>query len=341
MKNFSFVLILVSASFALSLVLGNCASWGAASAEEYFSIGMAYYDMGKYEEAEKWLNRAKAKDKTKNASEYNLGRIAFEAKRYDEAVKHFEAVLKRDPDNVMALKAAAYTHIKNGDIVKASDMYKRLLVLVPESYDDGYNYALVLFAMKKYEETEQVLKNYEYALLDNNDVLLLYARTQKEQGKPEAIDTYASWLANNSDAKVRYEYAGLLEGQQMYARALEEYRTVYTGLSSGSVDPSKPETRFTIARLILTADAENTEGAAELKGAVDEGYDDFDEIEKLLDDERISAANKDEIRVIAREGRRALEAAKAEAAEAEKAEAEQAGTDETLPASDGGETGLE
>jgi tetratricopeptide (TPR) repeat protein len=337
MKNFNLVFFLLSASFALSFAL-SCASWGAASAEEYFAIGMAYYDIGKYEEAEKWLNRAKAKDKTKNASEYNLGRIAFEAKRYDEAIKHFEAILKRDPNNVLALKAAAYTHIKNGDIVKASDMYKRLLALVPESYDDGYNYALVLFAMKKYDEAEQVLKNYEYALLDNNDVLLLYARTQKEQGKPEAIDTYASWLANNSDPKVRYEYAGLLEGQQMYARALEEYRTVYTGLSSSSVDPSKPELKFTIARLILTADAENAEGIAELKAAVSEGYNDFDEIEKLLDDERISAAGKAEIRTIVTEGRRAEEAAKAEA---EKAEAEKAEEDETLPASgdEGAETG--
>ncbi|MDR2951932.1 MAG: tetratricopeptide repeat protein, partial [Treponema sp.] len=286
MKNLGTLFFLVSFSLAMGLVLGSCKSWNAASAEEYYAIGMAYYDIGKYDEAEKWLNRAKAKDKTKNASEYNLGRIAFEAKRYDDAIKYFESILKKDPNNVLALKAVAYTYIKKGDIEKASGMYKRLLVLVPESYDDGYNYALVLFAMKKYDEAEQVLKTYEYALLDNNDVLLLYARTQKEQGKPEAIDTYASWLVNNNDAKVRYEYAQLLEGQEMYARALEEYRTAYTGLSAGSVDPSKSELKFNIARLMLTADAEKTEGTVELKGAVDEGYNNFEEMEKLLDDER-------------------------------------------------------
>jgi tetratricopeptide (TPR) repeat protein len=340
MKKLNLVCLLVSVSLALGLVLGSCESWGAASAEEYFSIGMAYYDIGKYDEAEKWLNRAKAKDKPKNASEYNLGRIAFEAKRYDEAIQSLEAILKRDPNHVLALKAAAYTYIKNGDIVKASGMYKRLLAVVPESYDDGYNYALVLFAMEKYEEAEQVLKNYEYALLDNNDVLLLYARAQKEQGKPEAIDTFASWLVNNNDAKVRFEYAQLLEGQQMYARALEEYRTVYNELSASSVDPSKPELKFTIARLTLTADAASTEGVVELKAAVEEGYSDFDEIEKLLADERVSAANKKEIRVIAAEGRRAAEAAKAEAAKAEaaKAETEKAEAKDALPAEGGGET---
>jgi len=321
MKKINFVIYLASVSLAAGLVLGSCSSWGSASAEEYFTIGMAYYDIGKYDEAEKWLIRAKTKDKTKNASEYNLGRIAFEAKRYDEAIKYFESILKRDPNNVLALKAAAYTHIKNGDIVKAGEFYKRLLALVPESFDDGYNYALVLFAMEKYEEAEQVLKNYEFALLDNNEVLLLYARAQKAQNKPEAIDTYASWLINNSDPKVRYEYAQLLEGQQMFARALEELRTVYKDLSSSALAPSKAEVRFAIARLIFIADPENKEGAAELKASVVEGYEDFDEMEKLLEDERISAANKNEIRVVVTEGRRAKEEAKAEA---DKAEAENA-----------------
>jgi tetratricopeptide (TPR) repeat protein len=330
MKNNNTVFYLILFSSAIGLVLGSCESRGAVSAEEYFAIGMAYYDIGKYEEAEKWLIRAKAKDKTKNASEYNLGRIAFEAKRYDEAVKYFESIIKRDPDNVLALKAAAYTYIKNGDIAKALELYKRLLAIVPDSYDDGYNYALVLFAMKKYDEAERVIKTYEYALLDNSDVLLLYARAQKEQGKPEAIDTYASWLANNNDAKVRYEYAQLLEGGQIYARAMEEYRTVHTALSSNSVDPSRAEVRFAIARLTLTADAENTEGVAELKASVDEGYKDFDEIEKLLADDRISAAKKNEIRTIAAEGRRAEEAAAAQRAEAEKAAAQDgAGGQET------------
>jgi len=313
MKKTNLVFFLLPASLALGLVLGNCESWGAASAEEYFSIGMAYYDIGRYEDAEKWLIRAKAKDKTKTASEYNLGRIAFESKRYDEAIKYFEGILNKDPKNILALKAAAYTYIKNNDIATASDLYKRLLALVPESFDDGYNYALVLFAMKQFEEAEQVLKNYEFALLDNSEVLLLFARAQKEQGKPEAIDSYASWLAVNSDPKVRYEYAQLLESQQMYARALEEYRAVYTSLSSSSVDPSRAGVRFFIARLTLTADAEKTEGVTELKGAVNEGYNDLDEIEKLLADDRVSAANKDEIRAIVAEKRREQEAARAQA----------------------------
>jgi tetratricopeptide (TPR) repeat protein len=303
--------------------LNGCASWGAASAEEYFSIGMAYFDVGKFAEAEKWLNRAKAMDKTMSASEYNLGRIAFETGRYEDALKHFESILKRDPDNVLALKAAAYTCIRNGDIEKAGTLYDRVLVLVPESADDGYNYALVLFAMKKYTEAEQVLKNHEFALLDNNDVLLLYARAQKEQGKPEAIDSYDKWLTNNTGADVRYEYAQLLESQELYARALEEYRLALGSLTAGSVNPSKQEVRFTIARLLLVADSGSTEGITELKGAVDDGFSDTEKMTELLDDDRISAANKEEIRaLITQAEQRAAEAAEAAKTAAEAAASE-------------------
>jgi tetratricopeptide (TPR) repeat protein len=306
------VLILLSIIF---LTLNGCASWGAASAEEYFAIGMAYYDMGKFEEAEKWLNRARLKDKTRSASEYNLGRIAFETGRYDDAIKHFEAILKRDPHNVLALKAAAYTRIRNGDIEKAAVLYDRVLALVPESADDGYNYALVLFAMKKYPEAEQVLKNHEFALLDNNDVLLLYARAQKEQNKPEAIDSYDKWLSNNTDAQVRYEYGQLLEAQELYARAQDEYRLALEGLPSGSVDPARLDVRFTIARLLLIADSGSSDGVTQLQEAVNEGFADTEKITALLKDERISAANKDAMRAVIKQ----IEQAASAAAEAEAA----------------------
>jgi tetratricopeptide (TPR) repeat protein len=301
--------------------LGSCATW-AATAEEYYSLGMAYFELGKFEEAEKWLNRARAADKTRTASEYNLGRIAFETGRFAEAAKHFESVLKADPRNVMALKAAAYTRIKTGDFAAAEGYYERVLALVPESADDGYNYALVLFSMKKYAAAEEILAGHEFALLDNNEVLLLYARVQAAQDKIEAADSYAQWLANNSDPKVRYEYAQILEKAELYARALEEYRTALNGLSQESTDPKKTDLRYTIARLLLIADPESEEGVTELKTAVSEGFADMAVLEELLKDERIVTANRDSIRTLIDETNRAAEAAAAEAAEAAEAAAE-------------------
>jgi tetratricopeptide (TPR) repeat protein len=289
------------------------------SAEEYFAIGMAYFDMGKYAEAEQWLNRAALIDKTKIASEYNLGRIAFENKRYTEALRRFERVLAKDPKNVMALKATAYTHTKLGNLDKAESVYRQVLLLVPESADDGYNHALLLYNMEKYAESEAVLARYPHALLENSDTILLCARAQKAQHKPEAVNMYERYLEMKSDPATRYEFAVILEEGGFFARALEEYRAALKDLPDKSENPTKVELRFTIARLLLIADSSSEEGISELEAAVQDGFKDSAELEKLLEERGISDARKADIRRIIDSMNKAPEEAETETQDEEEA----------------------
>ena len=283
-------------SFLLSAFLCGCTGM-AASAEEYYSIGMAYFELGKFEEAERWLNRARTADRTMTASQYNLGRLAFERQRYTEAADLFEDILKRDPDNVLALRAAAYTRIKTGDLGIADKHYKKLLELVPESIDSGYNHALVLYAMERYGEAEQVLIKFP-AALEEKDSLLLYSRSQKAQNKVESIDNYAKWLSVNSDPIVQYEYAKLLEQYELYARALEEYRKCLSQTVSPDTEPKRSDLRFSIARLLLIADYESIEGITEMEIAVNEGFNDIEALEELLGSGKVSHDNMDSLRLI-------------------------------------------
>ncbi|MCL2066048.1 MAG: tetratricopeptide repeat protein [Treponema sp.] len=270
---------------------------------------MAYFDMGRFDEAEKWLNRARAADRTKVASEYNLGRIAFETNRFYEAAGYFEGILKKDPDNVLALKAAAYTRIKTGELELAEKHYSKLLSLVPESSDDGYNHALVLFAMERYGEAEEVLIRYEYTLLDNSANLLLYARCLKELDRVESIDYYANYLADNKDPKVRYEYAQILVQHELFARALEEYRLCLEE-AADAAEPKKSDIHFALAELLLIADSESEEGITELETAVELGFSDIEAVEELQSNANLSTANRDKIRNIVNEMQRILERAK-------------------------------
>ncbi|MDR1104828.1 MAG: tetratricopeptide repeat protein [Treponema sp.] len=281
----------------LSWLLASCAGLGI-SAEEAFSLGMAYYELGRYEDAERWLNRARSRDKTKSASEYNLGRIAFERGRFTEAAELFEGILEKDPLNIMALKAASYSRIKSGDLKKAEALYGRVLALVPEDADEGYNYALVLYALEKYDEAEEVLGKRQFALLENGDFLLLYARVQAALHKPEAVDSYDKWLMNNQDPKVSYEYAGLLEKLDHYARAIELYRDVINTLPPDSADPPLGDVHFAAARLLLIADGENPEGLEELSAAAGAGFGDREALEDLLADERVNTEGREGIRRI-------------------------------------------
>jgi tetratricopeptide (TPR) repeat protein len=281
-----------------SLFCAACAS-NAASAEEYYSIGMAYFELGKYAEAEQWLNRARSADRTMAASEYNLGRIAFETGRYDDALIHFENILVRDPQNVMVLKAAAYTCIRTGAFSKAESYYQRVLALVPESADDGYNYALVLFAVTKYAECETVLLRYPQALNEKPDSLLLLARAQDAADKVEAIDNFAKYIAGNSASPtILYEYAGALEKAELYARALEQYRESLAALRTDQENLKRNQIRFDIARLLLVADPGNNEGITELNAAIADGFNDIDALEALLADQSVDEKSKQEIRNI-------------------------------------------
>jgi tetratricopeptide (TPR) repeat protein len=278
----------------------SCQSFGT-SAEEYYSIGMAYFELGKYEEAQFWLSRAEAADKTKTASEYNMGRIAFETGRYEDAVRHFERVLARDPNNVMALRALAYSRIKTGELDKAEAIYARVLALVPDSLDDGYNHVLVLSAMERYEEAEKLLLSNTLVLEENRDMLLLLARTQRALGKVEAADSYAKLLLEGDDSRIRYEYAQTLEQAELYAKALEEYQTILSNLSADSTNPAKADVRFKLASVFLIADGENPQGLTELKTALEEGFADQEALESLEKDERISEANREGIRELIKE----------------------------------------
>ena len=294
-----FIFLSVSVFFPLFLL--SCATGRAAQAEEYFSMGMAYYDLGKFAEAERWLNRARMADRTMTASDYNLGRIAFETGRYEEASRNFERILTKDPDNVMALRGAAYSRIKNGDLDRAERHYNRVLTLVPESADDGFNYALVLYSIKKYEASEEVLYRYPFALEENASSILLLARNQRALNRTEAVDTYAKWTtvrAGAADPQGLYEYAQVLENEGFYARALEELRNASSSLIRDTETLKRSTLLFEVARLLLIADPENSEGINGLNAAIAEGFSDTALMETLLRDERITQTNRDGIRMI-------------------------------------------
>ena len=278
----AFVLCMIFQLFSVS-----CAS-DAVTAEEYFTLGMAFFEIGRYPEAEYWLTRARTADRTMVASEYNLGRIAFETGRYDDALRNFQSVLGRDPDNVMVLRAAAFTCIRLGNFTQAENYYSRLLGIVPDSADNGFNHALVLYAMERYRDSEAVLLKFPDALNDDPNALLLLARVQNAGNNIEAIDSYARWISGNpADPNVIYEYAQVLEKHELFALALEQYRECLALLLQDQEKLRRSNLRFKIARVIFIADPGNDEAIAELNMAIELGFNDIEALEALSVDTRI------------------------------------------------------
>jgi len=252
----------------LSIYFASCVS-SASKAEEYYALGAAYFELQKYDQAETWFNKSKNHQTTKTASEYNLGRIAYETGRYDDASLYFERIIKRDKENVTALRALAYTCIKMDKLDKAEEYYRQILELVPESYDEGYNYALVLMALGRPEEAEQALKDHTDVSVANNNTerpqaILLLARVQKEQKKPEAADTYVKSLEIDDNPIIRAEYAAYLAKMGHKEKALEEYNKALE--NEKTTDAKKEEIRRSIAR-VESGEEEPEEGSENAPGS--------------------------------------------------------------------------
>jgi hypothetical protein len=146
----------------------------------------------------------------------------------------------------------------------------------------------MLNTLGKNAEAEEVLKQNESSSEKN---LLLLARAQKAQGKPEAVETYSTYLEKKNEAAVRLEYAESLEQAEFYARALEQYKL----LSESAEADKKALLSFRSARVLLKADPSAEEGITFLEEALKGGFDSAEEIDALLAESSIPEAKKKEL----------------------------------------------
>lgn len=267
----------------------SCASGPASvSEDELYSLGKAYYDLGKYSEAEVWFQKASTFKKTKNASMYYLGRIAFQQQKYEDAARIFEALLKNDQDNILLLKAAAFSNLKAQKFEKAELQYKRVIELVPGSKDSTYGYALVLYGLQKYDDAYRLLKDLKADSGEDRDALLLLARTEYKLSFPEALDHYTKWLEKGDDPVVLKEFAEVAEQQALYSRAIEAYKKIKQTNREELARLQKGETDFLIGRLLLLADPSDGQGIKSIETALSAGYNSKEEFDALLADYRLT-----------------------------------------------------
>uniref|UniRef100_A0A7C3HZ66 Tetratricopeptide repeat protein n=1 Tax=Gracilinema caldarium TaxID=215591 RepID=A0A7C3HZ66_9SPIR len=277
----------------------SCASGPASvSEDELYSLGKAYYDLGKYSEAEVWFQRASNFKKTKNASMYYLGRIAFQQQKYENAARIFEALLKSDQDNVLLLKAAAFSNLKAQKFEKAELQYKRVIELVPGSKDSTYGYALVLYGLQKYDDAYRLLKDLKADSDEDRDALLLLARTEYKLSFPEALDHYSKWLEKGDDPVVLKEFAEVAEQQALYSRAIEAYKKIKQTNRAEAAGLQKGEIDFLIGRLIMIADPSDSQGKASIETSLSLGYVNKEKIDALLADSRLSETQRQSLVVL-------------------------------------------
>ncbi len=264
------VLIALIALLAL-LALGGCATPPASPlALDWYELGNAWYDLGKWERAGAAYANAIKLDPELKAASFNMVRALAETGAYGEALATADRLLEEDPGNVRVLAAKAFVLHKQGEDEAALAIYEELLLVEPYAADAVYNAALLRAALGQGEKALTDLERLVAAKPEDTEALALFARLLADaERRDEATAAFERLVAlGKADAAALERLAGLYEKAREYDKAIE------TLVAASGTAPGRASAWFALARLRL-AEAEDGKGGLEaLAKALEAGFSD-------------------------------------------------------------------
>jgi tetratricopeptide (TPR) repeat protein len=247
-------LFCLAACLVISLFSACATTPTARLAQEWYDIGNAWYDQGKWEKAGTAYSRAIALDPGLSAASYNLSRALAESGNYTGALAAIDAVLASDRLNVKALSSRAYILYKSGNFKAAAGAYDQVLALAPDAPDARFNAALIKVGAKDYEGALAELAPLITASTDDVNVRILNARALAGSGKLTSSDFVT--------------LAGLYVASRDYAKAIDAYA------AATASDPKNADAWFALARLRLVEAEDGKAGLEALGKALGAGFAD-------------------------------------------------------------------
>lgn len=190
-----------------------------------YRIAQCYSELGDYNSALGYINRAILMDSTKTDYLLNRGSYLYELGKSSDAIASISSYIDKDPDNYFGYYRRAFFKDNTGDIDGAIEDYTTSLVLYPDN-----NYALVergdCYKTKGNEEAAiaDFKKAIEIDTVYNEDCCVQYAYLGLGQ-KEKAIEVQDSIFAHAQDKGTYYDAACLYSKMGEYDKAMQYLRT--------------------------------------------------------------------------------------------------------------------
>ena len=275
-------------ALAAALLVAGCASAprGRDLALEYYAIGNAWLDMGRYEKALDAYRSALRLDPAFVKADYNLALTYARMRSTADAESILNRLLAEDPRNVTLLSTLAWAYHLGGRDGEALATYDRVLAAAPESVDAWYNSALILWNEgKKAEALERTRRMLALAPEDPQGLLAAGSLLLEGGDAASAEDFLGRYIQRKpDDLEGRFLLAQALESQRAFARAIAAYDGIL------GRDQKQAGAWFGRARLLLTVVEDPERGLEALGRALALGFADKEAARALLASEGLKEA---------------------------------------------------
>jgi tetratricopeptide (TPR) repeat protein len=267
------------ASIALLVALSGCTTWvrGPDLAREYYNIGNAFYDLGRFDRAAEYYQRALSLDPRLTPAGFNLARVYADKGRYADATGVLLDLLTGDPDNVLLRETLAYVHYLADEPDRAIARYTEVLALSPFNVNALYNLGRIA---EQQSRNDDAIDYYRRAsLADPNDAALVfsYGRRLIEVDAERGAVVLERFLDMQPADRDRLVATGdSLRRERYFLPARRAYQKV---LERSAVDA---EALFGMASVLLIGVQDGQAGIERLREALDAGYDNPEEFIALL-----------------------------------------------------------
>jgi Tfp pilus assembly protein PilF len=253
------------------------------NAEAIANLGITLSNLGRIDEAQRWLKEAISLDDTNSMAHLNLA-LVYDRQGLDKlAIDEYAAALSRDPGNMQARVYGADAKMRTGHPDEAAQLYREALEKAPDASRIQTSLGMALVKAGRYDEARSVLEAALKAQPANLDVsnslarLLatapkdsvrdgaralqmaksLYAATDRS---PIVAQTYAMALAETGDfaAAVRLQRealgavqnSGPVAGDPFVTRNLARYQQRKPSREGWPADDPMLQPRSPAARLV-------------------------------------------------------------------------------------------
>ncbi len=258
------------------------------TAEVYFNLGNAYFELEKYNEAVKAYTRAIELEESFARASYNLARVYLLSGEVEKGIDVLYQELEQDGDNSVILNTLAYAYTLSGETGKALEIYGQ--VLQRSQYDENalYNSGMLYWEEQNRQKAVEVFTSLYRINPEDENVLYNLGTLEIELGDNDRgirfLEEYTKKQAQDSEALMILAKA--YEEEKFFSKALDSYEAVI------KLDPKIPQAHFRKAYILLTAIGDSENGIKSLDQAILAGFTENASIQALMADPDLVDADR-------------------------------------------------